>query len=98
MTFHIVLPCAALVAAALAATPAEAATSNRYALSASASLGASPSPPRAAGGRFVLRAAFQVAPAAAATDGPYALSARLGGAMPLVCTPDTIFEDGFDYL
>jgi hypothetical protein len=98
MTFRFVLPLAALAAAVLAATPAQAATSNRYALSASASLGASSSPSHATGGGFVLQAAFHAATAPVASRGRYALNAKLGGAMPLVCTPDTIFEDGFDYL
>ena len=53
---------------------------------------------RATGGGFVLQAAFHAATAPVASRGRYALNAKLGGAMPLVCTPDTIFEDGFDYL
>ena len=85
----------ALLAAPLAAHASATRTASRFALSGTATLKASATVQT--GGALQLRAAFAASAdnSAVAGGGGYMLTARIAST-PLVCTSDTIFEDGFD--
>lgn len=90
-------PAVALAALLMAsALPTRAADAGRYALAASATLHPSASVQK--NDRFRLDAALAAATAtgtAASSGSGYSLAAQVA-AVALVCTPDTIFMDGFD--
>ena len=85
-----ILALAALLAAS--ALPAHATNANRYVLAASAAL--HPAAIVQESDRFRLEAAFTAA-SSSASGGRYSLAAHVTP-LALVCTPDTIFMDGFD--
>jgi len=86
-----VLALAALLAAS--ALPAHAVDANRYALTASAAL--HPSAVVQHGDRFSLKAAFAETGSGTFDGSGYSLAAHVAP-LALVCTPDTIFMNGFD--